>query len=170
MFSSIVEPPTAQLTILDPNVFHRGTVRTEPVRHDDFWPAVALHCTYVDAPLGASRNLGNSWHAVRHCRMSGLSECGICSPRACMVCVDRIQIASAVCFDSPSRNTGFPTPSLRPFAPTLSFVPTAPTEVIRASRPQACPRSSAFQFRTAFLFPAAMPQQRPPPAAGSFPS
>ena len=45
MFGSIVEPPTATLTILGPNVFHRGTVRTESIRHDYFWPAVALHCT-----------------------------------------------------------------------------------------------------------------------------
>ena len=45
MSGSIVEPPTATLTSLGPNVFHRGTVRTESIRHDYFWPAVALHCT-----------------------------------------------------------------------------------------------------------------------------
>ena len=46
VFSSIiVEPLTTKLTILDPNDFHCGTVRTKSVRHDDFWLAVAPHCT-----------------------------------------------------------------------------------------------------------------------------
>ena len=30
---------------IDPHVFHRGTVGTKEVGHDDSWHAVALHCT-----------------------------------------------------------------------------------------------------------------------------
>ena len=39
-----------------------------------------LHGTYVDAPFWCKQNFNNSWHAVRHCRMSGL-QCGLHAPR-----------------------------------------------------------------------------------------
>ena len=34
---------TAQLTILDANDFHRGTVRAKSVGHEQFRPAITLH-------------------------------------------------------------------------------------------------------------------------------
>ena len=41
------------------------------------------HETYVDAPFWCKQNFNNSWHAVRHCRMSGL-QCGLHAPRPFM--------------------------------------------------------------------------------------
>ena len=42
--------------------------------------ALVSHPTYVDAPFWCKQNFNNSWHAVRHCRMSGL-QCGLHAPR-----------------------------------------------------------------------------------------
>ena len=70
----VVEPAPGLLATLIADHLHRSSVGREPVRDDRRRPAITLLPAYVDAPCSASRNLNNSRHAVRYCRMSGLSS------------------------------------------------------------------------------------------------
>ena len=63
-------------------------------------------------------------------------KCGMHAPRAHMVFVDRIQIASAVCLTALRRRAGFFRPRLSDLLPLCCLSSYRTTGVIRASRPQ----------------------------------
>ena len=99
-------------------------------------------------------------------------KCGMHVPRAHMVFVDRIQIASAVCLTALRAVLVFSDPVSLTFCPYVAFRPYRTNRGHpRITPSRACPRSPVFQFQTAFLFRVAIPHQRQPLLApGRFPS